>query len=73
MSHRKGYVTFSLDYDKKRTYPLFHNVKLAQHELDIDEDHAGPDGEVKGIPLDSRRRQVVKAEQRKGWLLEMLT
>jgi hypothetical protein len=73
VAHCKGCVTFSLDCYIKRTYPLFHDVKLAQHELDIDEDHAGPDGEVKGIPLDSRRGQVVKAEQRKGRLLEMLT
>jgi len=47
-----------------KTYPLFHRVELAQHELHIDEDDHCTEGKVERISLDGLSGQVAKTEQR---------
>jgi hypothetical protein len=47
-----------------KTYPLFHRVELAQHELNIDEDDHCTESKVERISLDGLCGQVAKTEQR---------
>jgi hypothetical protein len=55
-----------------KTYPLFHRVELAEHELNIDEDDHGTEGKVERISLDGFCGQVAKTEQRNlVWIVNL--